>query len=45
MTNIDHLAVKVKINRWRDELHTDLTRIDVKDEENAKTEFSGLDVA
>src|SRR6188768_2107894 len=42
---IDHLPVKVKINRWGDELYTDPTEIDVKEEENAKTEVNELDVA
>ena len=42
---LDHLPVKVKINRWGDELYTDPTEIDVKEEENAKTEVSELDVA
>jgi hypothetical protein len=42
---IDHLPVKVKINRWRDELYTDPTEIDVKEEENAKTEVNEMDVA
>ena len=42
---LDHLAVKVKINRWGDELYTDPTEIDVKEEENAKTEVKELDVA
>jgi len=37
---IDHLPVKVKINRWGDELYTDPTEIDVKEEENAKREVS-----
>ena len=41
---LDHLPVKVKINRWGDELYTDPTEIDVK-EENAKTEVNELDVA
>ena len=42
---LDHLPVKVKINRWRDEFYTDPTKIDVKEEENAKTEVNELDVA
>jgi hypothetical protein len=42
---LDHLPVKVKINRWGDELYTDPTEIDVKEEENAKTEVNELDVA
>ncbi|MGD9533477.1 MAG: cyclophilin-like family protein [Candidatus Nitrosocosmicus sp.] len=42
---IDHLPVKVKINRWGDELYTDPTDIDVKVEENARTEVNELDVA
>ena len=42
---LDHLPVKVKINRWGDELYTDPTKIDVKEEENAKTEVNELDVA
>jgi hypothetical protein len=42
---LDHLPVKVKINRWGDELYTDLTEIDVEAEENAKREVSELDVA
>ena len=42
---IDHLPVKVRINRWGDELYTDPTEIDVKEEENAKTEVNELDVA
>lgn len=41
---LDHLPVKAKINRWGDELYTDPTEIDVK-EENAKTEVNELDVA
>jgi uncharacterized protein len=36
---LDHLPVKVKINRWGDELYTDPTEIDVKEEENAKTKL------
>jgi hypothetical protein len=42
---IDHLPVKVRINRWGDELYTDPTEIDVKEEENAKTEVNELDIA
>ena len=42
---LDHLPIKVKINRWGDELYTDPTEIDVKEEENAKTEVNELDVA
>jgi hypothetical protein len=42
---IDHLPVKVKINRWGDELYIDPTEIDVKEEEYAKTEVDELDVA
>ena len=42
---LDHLPVKVKINRWGDELYTDPTEIDVKEEENAKMEVNELDVA
>ncbi|HET6590226.1 MAG TPA: cyclophilin-like fold protein [Candidatus Nitrosocosmicus sp.] len=42
---IDHLPVKVRINRWGDELYTDPTEIDIKEEENAKTEVSELDIA
>ena len=42
---LDQLTVKVKINRWKDELYTDPTEIDVKEEENAKTEVNELDVA
>ncbi len=42
---LDHLPVKVKINRWGDELYMDLTEIDVEPEENGKTEVSKLDVA
>jgi uncharacterized protein len=44
-TILDHLPVKVKINRWGDELYTDPTEIDVKEEENARTEVNELDVA
>ncbi len=42
---LDHLPVKVKIKRWGDELYTDPTEIDVKEEENAKMEVNELDVA
>lgn len=42
---LDHLPIKVKINKWGDELYTDPTEIDVKEEENAKTEVNELDVA
>ncbi len=42
---IDHLPVKVKINRWGDELYTDPIGIDVEEEENAKTEVNEMDVA
>jgi uncharacterized protein len=42
---LDHLPIKVKINRWGDELYTDPTEIDVKEEENAKTEVNESDVA
>jgi hypothetical protein len=42
---LDHLPVKVKINRWGDELYTDPTEIGVKEEENAKAEVNELDVA
>ena len=42
---LDHLPVKVKINRWGDQLYTEPTEIDVKEEENAKTEVKELDVA
>jgi Uncharacterized conserved protein len=42
---LDNLPIKVKINRWGDELYTDPTEIDVKEEENAKTEVNELDVA
>ena len=42
---LDHLPVKAKINRWGDELYTDPTEIDVKEEESAKTEVNELDVA
>lgn len=41
---LDHLPIKVKINKWGDELYTDPTEIDVKEEENAKTEVNELDV-
>ena len=41
---LDHLPVKVKINRWGDELYTDPTEVDIK-EENAKTEVNELDIA
>ena len=41
---LDHLPVKVKINRWGDELYTDPTEIDVI-EKNGKTEVNELDVA
>jgi hypothetical protein len=41
----DHLPVKVKINRWGDELYSDPTEINVKEEKNAKTEVNELDVA
>lgn len=42
---LDHLPIKVKINKWGDELYTDPTEIDVKEEENAKTEVNELDFA
>jgi uncharacterized protein len=42
---LDRLPIKVKINKWGDELYTDPTEIDVKEEENAKTEVNELDVA
>jgi hypothetical protein len=42
---LDHLPVKVKINRWGDELYTDPTEIVVNEEENARTEVNELDVA
>ncbi|WP_458747546.1 cyclophilin-like fold protein [Candidatus Nitrosocosmicus sp. T] len=42
---LDRLPVKVKINRWGDELYTDLTEIDVEAEENAKRDVNELDVA
>ena len=42
---LDHLPVKVKMNRWGDELYTDPTEIDAKAEENAKTEVNKLDFA
>ena len=41
---LDHLPVKVKINRWGDELYTDPTEIEVI-EKNGKTEVNELDVA
>jgi hypothetical protein len=42
---LDRLPIKVKINKWGDELYTDPTEIDVKEEENAKTEVNEMDVA
>ena len=42
---IDHLPIKVKFNKWGDELYTDPTEIDVKEEENARTEVNELDIA
>lgn len=42
---LDYLPVKLKINRWGDELYTDPTEINVKEEENARTEVNELDVA
>jgi len=42
---LDHPPVKVKINRWGDELYTDLTEIDVQAEENAKRDVNELEVA
>jgi len=42
---IDHLPIKVKINKWGDELYTDPTAIDVKKDIDAKIEVNELDVA
>ncbi len=42
---LDRLPIKVKINKWGDELYTDPTEINVKQEENAKTEVNEMDVA
>ncbi len=36
---VDHLPVKVKMNRWGDELYTDKTEIDVKEEEMQRRKF------
>src|SRR5919112_3787446 len=41
---LDNLPIKVKINRWGDELYTDKTPI-IAEEENAQSEVSLLDVA
>jgi uncharacterized protein len=41
---LDNLPIKVKINRWGDELYTDKTLI-IAEEENAQSEVSLLDVA
>jgi uncharacterized protein len=41
---LDNLPIKVKINRWGDELYTDKTII-IAEEENAQSEVSLLDVA
>jgi hypothetical protein len=41
---LDNLPIKVKINRWGDELYTDKTSI-VAEEENAQSVVKPLDVA
>ncbi|MGB7556886.1 MAG: cyclophilin-like fold protein [Nitrososphaeraceae archaeon] len=41
---LDNLPIKVKINRWGDELYTDKTPI-VAEEENAQSVVKPLDVA
>ncbi len=41
---LDNLPIKVKINRWGDELYTDMTPI-VAEEENAQPVVKPLDVA
>ena len=41
---LDNLPIKVKINRWGDELYTDMTPI-VAEEENAQSVVKPLDVA
>jgi uncharacterized protein len=42
---LNHLPVKVKMNRWGDEFYTAPTEIDAKAEENATTEVNKLDFA
>ncbi|HKU84181.1 MAG TPA: cyclophilin-like fold protein [Candidatus Nitrosocosmicus sp.] len=42
---IDHLPIKVKINKCGDELYTDPTPIYVEKDDDAKTEVNELDVA
>jgi uncharacterized protein len=41
---LDNLPIKVKINRWGDEIYTDKTPI-IAEEENAKSVVNMLDVA
>jgi hypothetical protein len=41
---LDNLPIKVKINRWGDELYTDKTPI-IAEDENAQSEVNLLDVA
>jgi hypothetical protein len=41
---LDNLPIKVKINRWGDEIYTDKTPI-IAEEENAKSAVNLLDVA
>jgi hypothetical protein len=41
----DNLPAEVSINKWGEELYTDLTSIVVEQEDNAKREVNRLDVA